>query len=141
MKEKFCLNLIEINSRFHADGVSYNGLSYFITNIGFQQSEITKAILLEDNEPMFAESNFPEHQFTENEKCNLFFTISHFINYTALAGENENNTYVIPDFPQTSGKDTVVNTSQRKDFSTEIPIKPTMSIVEEIDRFIRSTNK
>lgn len=133
------LNLISIdnllmNFRFNAVGIFFTGFDNYISNIYFHQAKISEIILLEDYEQPYSESYFPEHQFTESEKCNLFFTISHFINNTALSDDDDSNDIYFDPITTTNNHNHIpmvksvkgnLAASSRKDFLTEIPIKST----------------
>ena len=61
-----------------------------------------------------------ENIFTDDEKCNLFFTISHTINDTVLPDEEESNKYL--ELPQNRAPEVK---KPKQNMGSEIPIKET----------------
>lgn len=78
--------------RFHHDGLHLvNGQNQQST-VEYQHGLLTQSILSQ-KAPVVP---FPEELiFTENEKCNLFFTLSHVVNKTVLPGEPLDNTRLV----------------------------------------------
>lgn len=64
---------------------------------------------------------FPEDQFTEDEKCNLFFVISHVVNFTALETEKGESVYFVQ---QNIGKSQAVPTTRDIGDNVVIPTTP-----------------
>ena len=76
--------------RFHIDGVRYNGHGNVQSTLEFQHAELTRGLLSGYSDQL---PDFPENQLTEDEKCSLFFTLSHVVNVTALHNEEEAQVY------------------------------------------------
>lgn len=75
--------------RFHHDGVHLQNGKNTQSPIEFSHGQLTEAILSQ-KEPRIP--SLETDVFTEGEKCNLFFTLSHAINKTALPDEPLHNT-------------------------------------------------
>jgi hypothetical protein len=74
--------------RFHIDGLQLIGKENAQSKIEMIRSRITDQIVPSGNEV-----TFPEDALTEDEKCALFFTISHTINETARYDKDIKNIY------------------------------------------------
>ena len=79
------------------DGLKYNGRYNIQSNTEFQHSLLTNVILSKEKTPTQV-ATFLEDQLSDDEKCNLFFTMSHSINETALENEQTINTYMSSNF-------------------------------------------
>ena len=108
--------------RFHLDGVRFDGMENIPSEIQMHQSKVINAILGNNHESY--SDPFPEHQFTEDEKCNLFFTISHCINDTATANENQLNIVTInePPMARMGAPNLNVAPPSIRDMGNEIPL-------------------
>lgn len=80
-------------ARFHMDGIHWNGEENIQSNLEYTHSLVTNVILTAKSQPDPV-SQALEASLTEDEKCTLFFTLSHSVNQTALETEDELNTYV-----------------------------------------------
>lgn len=105
--------------RFHYDGLKYNGNENSQSNLEFKHSELTRAILTDQSAEL---PPFPENQLTEDEKCNLFFTISHVVNTTAL--KDEESKYVYWAMPQKTAKAPSRNMGEEVVLTTAKPSTP-----------------
>lgn len=122
------------------DGLHFNEVENLPSNIQVHQSQITELILNEGS-PIYSNQDppFPEHQFTEEEKCNLFFSISHFVNETAIEGEKYSNVVFVDEL-------SVVRSTgplNSRDMGEEIPITLNTSTTTEslLNRSNRSRRK
>lgn len=71
------------------DGIGGNNLQ---SNLEFQHGKLTEAILssFNANNPLI---QFKEEQLSNDEKCNLFFTLSHMVNQTATDEDHVKDVY------------------------------------------------
>ncbi|OTF72889.1 hypothetical protein BLA29_000066 [Euroglyphus maynei] len=113
------------SKRFHIDGLRFDGLENIPSDTHRYQSKVIEAILGVNHESYT--DTFPEHQFTEDEKCNLFFTISHSVNKTALMDEKHSNIVIVNEPPMARIGVPNLNAAPPtiRDMGNEIPLKTT----------------
>lgn len=114
--------LILILQRFHIDGLQLVGIKNQESQIELQHKSITAQIL---PVPFGSVNDTLEDTLSEDEKCALFFTISHTVNETARYDEDIQYTYQrvkhIARAPARSANPSVTKTNQT--LNTSIPVQ------------------
>ncbi|CAG2177223.1 unnamed protein product, partial [Oppiella nova] len=79
--------------RFHIDGLHLNGVVNIQSQIEMKHRRITEEIMKSSTESGIGNVEFPEEILTEDEKCALFYTLSHTVNETARHDDEIAHTY------------------------------------------------